>query len=149
MVGFDVPHVAHDLILRFMGVDFSKIVQGGGAESTAHIPSTLGNDVKPTVSDAVSIDPGSGSQAGPGAGGGLSKGDTSKGTLGDDNKALWQSKCSTDPRVDSVRDVKIIIHHSLLQRWRYGSRTRSYSPRNRRLLSSSLEKIQQGERCVT
>jgi carboxypeptidase D len=43
MVGFDVPQVSHDMILRFMGVDFNALAGG-----TAHIPSTLGDDVKPT-----------------------------------------------------------------------------------------------------
>jgi carboxypeptidase D len=41
MVGFDVPHVAHDMMLRFMGVDFSKIADG-----SARIPSAVGDDKK-------------------------------------------------------------------------------------------------------
>lgn len=43
MVGYDVPDVAHDMILRFMGVDFSKI-----AEGSARIPSAVGDDRKVT-----------------------------------------------------------------------------------------------------
>jgi len=42
MVPFDLPHVAHDMILRFMGMDFSAIVDG-----TALIPSKVGDDEKP------------------------------------------------------------------------------------------------------
>jgi carboxypeptidase D len=42
MVPFDVPHVAHDMILRFMGVNFSAIVDG-----SAKIPSSIGTDIKP------------------------------------------------------------------------------------------------------
>uniref|UniRef100_A0A0W0G5Z3 Carboxypeptidase n=2 Tax=Moniliophthora roreri TaxID=221103 RepID=A0A0W0G5Z3_MONRR len=42
MAPFDLPHVAHDMILRFMGVDFSAIVEG-----SAKIPSSLGSEAKP------------------------------------------------------------------------------------------------------
>nr|GAT59705.1 predicted protein [Mycena chlorophos] len=42
MAPFDLPHVGHDMILRFMGVDFSALVGG-----TAHIPSSLGTSTKP------------------------------------------------------------------------------------------------------
>ncbi|KIK64841.1 hypothetical protein GYMLUDRAFT_39801 [Collybiopsis luxurians FD-317 M1] len=42
MAPFDVPHITHDMILRFMGVDFSKIGEG-----SAKIPSSVGNAGKP------------------------------------------------------------------------------------------------------
>ena len=42
MVPFDLPHVAHDMILRFMGVNFSAIADG-----TALIPSKVGDEEKP------------------------------------------------------------------------------------------------------
>ena len=42
MVGFDVPNVAHDMILRFMGVNFTAITDG-----SARIPSAVGDDTKP------------------------------------------------------------------------------------------------------
>jgi len=42
MVPYDAPHVAHDMILRFMGVNFSAIADG-----SARIPSSVGSDVKP------------------------------------------------------------------------------------------------------
>jgi len=42
MAPFDVPHVSHDMILRFMGVNFSAITEG-----SAKLPSSVGNDVKP------------------------------------------------------------------------------------------------------
>ncbi|KAG7097454.1 hypothetical protein E1B28_004799 [Marasmius oreades] len=42
MAPFDVPHVAHDMILRFMGVDFSKVLDG-----SAQVPSSIGPDSKP------------------------------------------------------------------------------------------------------
>ncbi|KAI0053671.1 alpha/beta-hydrolase [Auriscalpium vulgare] len=44
MAGFDVPHVAHDMILRFMNVNFSAI-----AEGSALIPSSVGDNSKPTL----------------------------------------------------------------------------------------------------
>ncbi|KLO08516.1 KEX1 protein [Schizopora paradoxa] len=42
MVPYDVPHVAHDMILRFMGMNFSAITDG-----SARIPSKVGNEEKP------------------------------------------------------------------------------------------------------
>ncbi|KAI0722676.1 alpha/beta-hydrolase [Earliella scabrosa] len=42
MVGFDLPNVAHDMILRFMGVNFSAITDG-----SARIPSSVGDETKP------------------------------------------------------------------------------------------------------
>lgn len=44
MVPYDLPHVAHDMILRFMGVNFSAIADG-----SARIPSNVGDDVKPVL----------------------------------------------------------------------------------------------------
>jgi len=44
MVGFDAPIVAHDMMLRFMDVDFTKLTDG-----SARIPSTVGDDVKPSI----------------------------------------------------------------------------------------------------
>jgi len=42
MAGYDRLHATHDMILRFMGMNFSAIADG-----TARIPSSVGNDVKP------------------------------------------------------------------------------------------------------
>ncbi|KAF8728319.1 hypothetical protein AX14_006791 [Amanita brunnescens Koide BX004] len=42
MVPYDVPHVTHDMILRFMNVNFSAIVDG-----SARIPSSIGTNTKP------------------------------------------------------------------------------------------------------
>lgn len=42
MAPFDVPHLTHDMILRFMGVNFSAIVGG-----SAQIPSSIGGTAKP------------------------------------------------------------------------------------------------------
>ena len=42
MAGYDVPHVTHDMILRFMGVNFTAITDG-----SARIPSVVGSDSKP------------------------------------------------------------------------------------------------------
>ena len=55
MVGYDVPHVAHDMILRFMGVNFTAITDG-----SARIPSAVGEDAKPlpaTLDDAATPSP--------------------------------------------------------------------------------------------
>lgn len=42
MVGFDLPHVVHDMMLRFMGVDFNQIQEG----TAAKIPSSVGDQSK-------------------------------------------------------------------------------------------------------
>lgn len=44
MVPYDVPHIAHDMILRFMGTNFSAITDG-----SAKIPSSVGEDTKPLL----------------------------------------------------------------------------------------------------
>ena len=87
MVGYDLPHIAHDMILRFMGVDFSIIGHNGGPGSSAQIPSSVGGDVKPVI-DAVPADgneiPDKGKEASPS-------------TPEVDNTALWQSTPSPFP----------------------------------------------------
>jgi carboxypeptidase D len=52
MAPWDVPHVAHDMILRFMGVNFSAILDG-----TARIPSSIGNIKKPMHIEQVEAEP--------------------------------------------------------------------------------------------
>ena len=42
MAGYDVPHVTHDMILRFMGVNFTALTDG-----SVRIPSAVGSDSKP------------------------------------------------------------------------------------------------------
>jgi carboxypeptidase D len=44
MVGYDVPHVAHDMMLRFMRVDFAALAGG-----SARIPSAVGDAHKPSL----------------------------------------------------------------------------------------------------
>ncbi|EKM79988.1 hypothetical protein AGABI1DRAFT_84490 [Agaricus bisporus var. burnettii JB137-S8] len=44
MAPYDQPHVAHDMMLRFMGVNFSAIIDG-----SAKIPSSLGSQAKPVL----------------------------------------------------------------------------------------------------
>jgi hypothetical protein len=50
MVPYDVPDIAHDMILRFMGMNFSAIADG-----SARIPSTVGDDAKPIFLDSGDI----------------------------------------------------------------------------------------------
>lgn len=55
MAGFDVPHVTHDMILRFMGVNFTALTDG-----SVRIPSVVGSDSKPVptlVDDAAATTP--------------------------------------------------------------------------------------------
>jgi carboxypeptidase D len=42
MVPYDLPDISHDMILRFMGTNFSAI-----AEGSARIPSKVGDNIKP------------------------------------------------------------------------------------------------------
>lgn len=44
MAPYDVPHITHDMILRFMGVNFSAIADG-----SAKIPSSIGDAAKPIL----------------------------------------------------------------------------------------------------
>ena len=50
MVPYDTPDIAHDMILRFMGMNFSAIVDG-----SARIPSTVGDDNKPIFLDSTNL----------------------------------------------------------------------------------------------
>lgn len=43
MAGYDQLNATHDMILRFMGMNFSAITDG-----TARIPSSVGDDEKPS-----------------------------------------------------------------------------------------------------
>jgi carboxypeptidase D len=52
MVPFDVPHVSHDMILRFMGVDFAAIFEG-----SAKIPSSIGTESKPQYAETTLTSP--------------------------------------------------------------------------------------------
>ncbi|KAF8841565.1 carboxypeptidase KEX1 [Paxillus ammoniavirescens] len=47
MAPYDVPDAAHDMILRFMGMNFSAIVDG-----SARIPSSVGDEAKPVFLDS-------------------------------------------------------------------------------------------------
>ena len=44
MVPYDLPHVSHDMILRFMGMNFSAITDG-----SVKIPSKVGDEEKPSI----------------------------------------------------------------------------------------------------
>ncbi|PFH50137.1 hypothetical protein AMATHDRAFT_41047 [Amanita thiersii Skay4041] len=52
MAPFDSPHITHDMMLRFMGVNFSAIVDG-----SARIPSSLGDKTKPVFIATNSAQP--------------------------------------------------------------------------------------------
>lgn len=47
MAGYDQLHATHDMILRFMGMNFSAITDG-----TARIPSNVGDDTKPAFTES-------------------------------------------------------------------------------------------------
>jgi carboxypeptidase D len=47
MAGYDQLDATHDMILRFMGVNFSAITDG-----TARIASSVGSDVKPAFAES-------------------------------------------------------------------------------------------------
>jgi hypothetical protein len=46
MAGYDQLHATHDMILRFMGMNFSAITDG-----TARIPSSVGSNEKPAFTE--------------------------------------------------------------------------------------------------
>jgi carboxypeptidase D len=75
MAGFDSPHIVHDMILRFMGVNFTAIAS---PEGSARLPSTLGDDMKPmpAVLDAQPASP-----------------PVSGGKPPQQEKAMWEGAC--------------------------------------------------------
>ena len=77
MVPYDVPVVAHDMILRFMGVDFARL--GGG--SATLVPSAVGNNLKP-ISGVVE-----GGGSGNSGSGGAESGPK---TTPEQDKAMWE-----------------------------------------------------------
>lgn len=83
MVGFDLPHVAHDMILRFMGVNFSAIADG-----SARIPSRLGDESKPLL-----VEGGSGAGGGDGSDN-KSGGESTTGKTPEQDKAMWEGAFS-------------------------------------------------------
>ncbi len=52
MAPYDLPHVAHDMMLRFMNVNFSSIIDG-----SAKIPSTIGKQAKPVLIEEMQSKP--------------------------------------------------------------------------------------------
>ena len=81
MVGFDVPNVAHDMILRFMGVNFTALTDG-----SVRIPSVVGSDSKPVptlVDDAATTTP------------------PVSGKTPEQDKAMWEGLCSLSHDVRS------------------------------------------------
>ncbi|KAK0221441.1 hypothetical protein IW262DRAFT_1493265 [Armillaria fumosa] len=48
MAPLDAPHVMHNVILRFMGVNFSQFFEG-----STHIPSSIGDNAKPLFADKM------------------------------------------------------------------------------------------------
>ncbi|KAG6850190.1 hypothetical protein H0H93_016618 [Arthromyces matolae] len=52
MAPYDLPHVAHDMILRFMGFNFSAVFDGSG-----RIPSSLGDIKKPVIVEEAETKP--------------------------------------------------------------------------------------------
>ena len=96
MVGFDLPHVAHDMILRFIGVDFSVI--NSHKTSTGAIPSRVGDDVKPIDGVANPGSSGTGGDSTSGGGNAPPKGTTPAG-----DPAIWQG----------MLVYKYFTHHTL------------------------------------
>ena len=46
MAPFDIPDITHDMMLRFMEVNFTALVDG-----SARIPSAIGSDAKPIFTE--------------------------------------------------------------------------------------------------
>lgn len=90
MVGFDVPHVAHDMILRFMGVDFSVLANG-----TASIPSAVGAEHKPMLAVGGEGADGAPAQAGP---------VVPPGKTPEQDKAMWEGASSSSRLYDAFKD---------------------------------------------
>ena len=110
MVPYDLPDIAHDMILRFMGVNFSAITEG-----SARIPSKVGDDEKPVP---VLLDG--------------EKSDDSTipvpiGKTPEQDKAMWEGAQGQL----GLRDFVLIILFSILQRRFSCPCACSHSPRDR------------------
>lgn len=77
MAPFDIPHITHDMMLRFMGVNFSYVLDG-----TGRIPSAVGTDVKPLFLEEHDASAGSGTPAA---------------KTPQQNKAMWEGRCTYLP----------------------------------------------------
>jgi len=73
MAPFDLPHVTHDMMLRFMGVNFTAIVDG-----SAKIPSTIGTIAKPIFVEEQNAPPA-----------------TVPAKTPEQDKAMWEGLCSS------------------------------------------------------
>jgi len=104
MAGYDVPHVTHDMILRFMGVNFSAITEG-----SAKIPSSVGNDNKPMP---IMLDEKPSSTGGP-----------SKSP--EQDKAMWEAYYNAGSAALVLVIIGVLIGGFLWWRFRKGGGRRS------------------------
>ena len=120
MAGFDVPHITHDMILRFMGVNFSSITDG-----SARIPSSLGDEKKPVPILEAEKKP--------------SSVPVPVGKTPEQDKAMWEG--SSRPlypsplffHIKSTSLANVRIRRSVLQCWLSRARARAYRRPCRRL----------------
>jgi len=91
MAPFDIPHVTHDMMLRFMGVNFTGLIDG-----TAKIPSAIGTDAKPVFAEDHEAKPGAPASV----------------KTPQQNKAMWEGL-----PFSHFDFVCLLIDNSLLQRW--------------------------------
>jgi len=111
MAPYDNPHVTHDMILRFMGVNFSSITDG-----SARIPSSVGDDVKPVFGpqDQKPTPPPAGA-----------------GKTPEQDKAMWEGNSQHYSGPSSRNPDRFI---SILQRWFSSTGSPASSPGDWHLL---------------
>jgi carboxypeptidase D len=119
MVPYDVPQITHDMILRFMGTNFSAITDG-----SARIPSSVGDDVKPIFEQGQSSPP-PGNQA----------------NSPEQSKAMWEGEFAIG--YDLLLMTVLNSVFSLLQRWlcRTGARPDILSYWDLYVVQGSTEKV--------
>jgi hypothetical protein len=102
MAPYDVPHVTHDMMLRFMKVNFSSIIDG-----SAKISSNIGSQEKPVLVEEMKAKPTS----------------VPPTKTPEQDKAMWEGMFYC---LAAWQCPINFIHSSILQRWVCSSR---FTPR--------------------
>jgi carboxypeptidase D len=99
MVAYDVPQVAHDMILRFMDVDFSLLVDG-----TPGWESRLGTEEKVTAVKGSLAD-----QVGSGSGGGSGKSGSGTGSSGSGGSSSGSQKGADWEGPNNLLSIRVCL----------------------------------------
>lgn len=95
MAPFDSPHIAHDMILRFVGFNFSAILDG-----SARIPSSIGGETKPVFIGGTEPVP---------------TNSASVGKTPEQDKAMWEGTYNIPPIYMGIILIAFFVQHITTQ----------------------------------